>query len=164
MWLLIPLKSEIITSRQQENMGVDTDQDISDPKARVAEVEAFFQRLQQDIVSSLEAAGAGNFVDDSWESTLGTGRTMVVSGAGSLERGAVNYSRVSGDSLPAAASAARPQLAGLSFDAMGVSVVLHPSNPYAPTVHMNVRFFIAGHGGRAVVVRRRDGSDAVLRL
>jgi hypothetical protein len=82
-----------------------------------------------------------------------------------FERGGCNFSHVQGKSLPPSAMAARPELAGRAWEAMGVSLVLHPRNPYAPTVHMNVRFFEATAEGQGagLVVRRRHGPDALLR-
>ena len=110
-------------------------------------VHTYFTDLQQQIVSGLEALDGKRFRVDEWTRPEGGGgRTCVIEDGGLFERGGVNYSRVSGASLPPSASAARPELAGLGFEALGVSLVLHPRNPYCPTVHMNVRFFSAGAG------------------
>jgi coproporphyrinogen III oxidase len=109
-----------------------------------AAVHAYFAGLQQRIVSALEALDAP-FRKDSWTRPEGGGGTSCILEEGKvLERGGVNLSRVQGRALPPSASAARPQLAGRAYDAMGVSLVLHPRNPHCPTVHMNVRFFSAG--------------------
>lgn len=104
-----------------------------------------FAGLQQRIVSALETLDGKAFRTDTWQRPEGGGGTTRVIEDGTLfERGGVNLSRVHGRALPASASASRPQLAGQAYDAMGVSLVLHPRNPYCPTVHMNVRFFCAG--------------------
>jgi coproporphyrinogen III oxidase len=108
------------------------------------EVHDHFAGLQDRIVSALEALDSP-FRKDAWSRPEGGGGTSCILEDGALfERGGVNLSRVQGRALPPSASAARPQLAGRAYDAMGVSLVLHPRNPYCPTVHMNVRFFCAG--------------------
>jgi coproporphyrinogen III oxidase len=110
----------------------------------VASVDAYFVDLQARIVAALEALDGTQFLADRWTRAEGGGGVTRVLEEGQLfERGGVNFSRVSGTGLPPSASAARPALAGRSFDAMGVSLVLHPRNPYCPTAHMNVRFFVA---------------------
>jgi coproporphyrinogen III oxidase len=109
-------------------------------------VRDYFTALQARIVVALEQLDGMPFASDSWERAEGGGGTSRVIEEGKLfERGGVNFSHVAGGRLPPSASASRPQLAGQSFEAMGVSLVLHPRNPYCPTVHMNVRFFSAGH-------------------
>ncbi|HNO74868.1 MAG TPA: oxygen-dependent coproporphyrinogen oxidase [Nitrosomonas mobilis] len=108
------------------------------------EVKAYLLDLQNRIVSGLEEMDGGKFQRDSWERPQGGGGASCVIEEGNiLERGGVNFSHVYGSGLPASATAARPELAGRAFEAIGVSLVLHPRNPYAPTVHMNVRFFEA---------------------
>jgi coproporphyrinogen III oxidase len=108
-------------------------------------VHDYFSGLQERIVSALEVVDRKGFTRDSWQRAEGGGGTTCIVEDGQVfERGGVNLSRVQGRNLPPSASAARPQLAGRSFEAMGVSLVLHPRNPYCPTVHMNVRFFTAG--------------------
>ena len=100
--------------------------------------------LQQRIVGEVESEDGLPFRRDSWTRDEGGGGTSCVIEDGNvLERGGVNFSHVLGEKLPPSAYAGRPELAGRGFEAMGVSLVLHPRNPYAPTVHMNVRFFIA---------------------
>jgi coproporphyrinogen III oxidase len=112
---------------------------------RAQAVHDFLARLQQDIVSALEALDGRAFATDRWTRPEGGGGiTRVIEEGQLFERGGVNVSRVQGARLPASATAARPQLAGASYEAMGISLVLHPRNPYCATVHMNVRFFSAG--------------------
>jgi coproporphyrinogen III oxidase len=111
----------------------------------VAAVHEYFAGLQSRIVAALQALDGNPFREDSWSRPEGGGGTTRILEEGNLfERAGVNLSRVQGRALPPSASASRPQLAGQPYDAMGASVVLHPRNPYCPTVHMNVRFFSAG--------------------
>jgi coproporphyrinogen III oxidase len=110
-----------------------------------AAVYDYFSGLQERIVSALEVVDRKGFLRDSWQRPEGGGGTSCIVEDGQVfERGGVNLSRVQGRQLPPSASAARPELAGRAYEAMGVSLVLHPRNPYCPTVHMNVRFFSAG--------------------
>jgi coproporphyrinogen III oxidase len=111
----------------------------------IDQVRSYFSNLQMEITSSLQAAdGLSEFVTDDWiRETGGGGRTMVLTGGKVFEQAGVNFSEVTGDSLPASATAHRPELAGRNFRAMGVSLVIHPENPHVPTSHANVRFFIA---------------------
>lgn len=105
-------------------------------------VKTFFLDLQQRIVSRLEEIDGDPFVRDQWERpTGGGGISRIIENGKVFERGGVMFSHVFGDGLPASASASRPEIAGKSFEAMGVSLVIHPRNPYVPTVHLNVRFF-----------------------
>jgi coproporphyrinogen III oxidase len=105
----------------------------------------YFSGLQERIVAALEVVDRKGFTRDSWQRPEGGGGTTCIVEDGQVfERGGVNLSRVQGRQLPPSASASRPELAGRAYDAMGVSLVLHPRNPYCPTVHMNVRFFAAG--------------------
>jgi coproporphyrinogen III oxidase len=111
----------------------------------VPAVRAYFTALQADIVAALEQADGQAFRSEHWTRAEGGGGiTRIVEDGGLFERGGVNFSHVMGEALPPAASAARPQLAGRAWEAIGVSLVLHPRNPYCPTVHLNVRFFSAG--------------------
>ncbi len=106
------------------------------------EVFEYFSGLQERIVSALEVVDRKGFIRDSWQRPEGGGgTTCIVENGQVFERGGVNLSRVQGRQLPPSASAARPELAGRAYEAMGVSLVLHPRNPYCPTVHLNVRFF-----------------------
>ncbi|STR45708.1 oxygen-dependent coproporphyrinogen oxidase [Iodobacter fluviatilis] len=107
-------------------------------------VKDYLLSLQQNIVATLEQLDGSVFHTDQWEREGGGGgMTRVIEGGNLFERGGVNFSHVMGDALPPSASAGRPELAGRAFEAMGVSLVLHPVNPYIPTVHMNVRLFRA---------------------
>ncbi|MBT8149233.1 MAG: coproporphyrinogen III oxidase, partial [Gammaproteobacteria bacterium] len=88
--------------------------------------------------------GQGDFHEDLWQRDEGGGgSTRILQNGEIFEKGGVNYSHVFGEQLPASASANRPELAGRGFEAMGVSVVMHPNNPFVPTSHANLRFFIA---------------------
>ena len=108
-------------------------------------VERYLTDLQDRLCAALEAAdGGAMFVEDAWRRAEGGGgRSRVLKDGAVFEQGGVNFSRVEGASLPPAASAHRPELAGRSWIALGVSLVLHPQNPYLPTTHMNVRYFEA---------------------
>lgn len=108
----------------------------------------FLIGLQKGLVGDLQSLDTAlRPVRDEWKRPGGGGGASIVLAEGEIiEKGGVNFSDVRGDRLPAAASARRPQLAGLPFRAMGVSVVIHPRNPYAPTAHMNVRYFQTGEG------------------
>lgn len=114
-------------------------------------VRAYFMDLQDRICKQLEVAdGQATFVEDNWQrqgSGGGGGRTRVLTDGGVFEQGGVNFSQVTGNSLPASATASRPELAGRRFEALGVSLVIHPHNPYIPTSHANVRFFMAEKEG-----------------
>src|SRR5690606_23394988 len=101
----------------------------------------YFTGLQDGIVAEFERLDGGSFRTDSWtRGEGGGGRSRLIEDGALFERGGVNYSHVYGGGLPPSATAARPELAGRGFEAMGVSLVMHPRNPYVPTVHMNVRF------------------------
>ena len=102
----------------------------------------YFTGLQDRIVSALEALDGNPFATDTWKRPEGGGgTTRIIEDGNVFERGGVNFSHVQGDKLPPSATASRPHLAGKPWEAMGVSLVLHPRNPYCPTVHLNVRFF-----------------------
>ena len=105
----------------------------------------YLTELQARIVAALEVLDGKPFLADSWRRPEGGGGvTRMIEDGNLFERGGVNLSHVQGKSLPPSATATRPQLAGRPWEAMGVSLVLHPRNPYCPTVHMNVRHFSAG--------------------
>ncbi len=116
-------------------------------------VKEFLLALQSQICDGLEKLDANaKFKADSWVREEGGGGTSKVLTHGAVfEQAGVNFSHVTGKAMPASATAHRPELAGRSFEAMGVSLVIHPKNPYIPTTHANVRFFIA----------RKEGADPV---
>jgi coproporphyrinogen III oxidase len=102
----------------------------------------YLSGLQSRIVSALEALDGKSFAIDSWKRPEGGGGvTRIIEDGNLFERAGVNFSHVQGKQLPPSATASRPQLAGRPWEAMGVSLVLHPRSPYCPTVHLNVRFF-----------------------
>ncbi|MAD16190.1 MAG: oxygen-dependent coproporphyrinogen oxidase [Alteromonadaceae bacterium] len=122
------------------------------PQPHVTDIESvkqFLLNLQDNICQTLEMAdGKGSFIEDNWQRELGGGgRTRVLTNGHVIEQGGVNFSHVYGGQLPASATASRPELAGRSFQAMGVSLVIHPKNPHVPTSHANVRIFIAEKEG-----------------
>lgn len=116
-------------------------------------VKAYLLSLQDRICASLSAEdGAKSFFEDAWERDAGGGgRSRVLTEGALIEKGGVNFSHVYGAKMPGSATAHRPELAGRSFQAMGVSLVIHPHNPYIPTSHANVRFFIAEEEGKPPV-------------
>jgi len=123
-------------------------------------VKDYLVDLQAWIVGKLESEDGGSFRRDAWERPEGGGGTSCLIEDGNLfERGGVNFSHVTGGSLPPSASASRPELAGRAFEAMGVSLVMHPRNPYVPTTHMNVRFFVATREGAPPVWWFGGGMD-----
>ncbi len=114
----------------------------------IAAVKQYLLGLQDQICAAIEACdGGARFVEDDW----GRGRSRVMTDGALIEKGGVNFSHVQGDAMPASASAHRPELAGRSYQAMGVSLVIHPLNPYLPTSHANVRFFVAEKDGEEPV-------------
>lgn len=115
-------------------------------------VKTYLLDLQDRICTRLEKEDGGKFIEDNWEKPTdaplsGGGRTRVIEASQVIEKGGVNFSYVEGEKLPPSATASRPELEGRSFKAMGVSLVIHPENPFAPTSHANVRFFIAEKEG-----------------
>lgn len=114
----------------------------------VTAVKSYLLGLQDSICDALAAEDGQAFDEDGWERPEGGGgRSRVLEGGGVFEKAGVNFSHVHGDGLPPSATAQRPELAGRGFQAMGVSLVIHPHNPYVPTSHANVRFFIAEKPG-----------------
>jgi coproporphyrinogen III oxidase len=108
-------------------------------------VRQYLTNLQDRIVAQMEALDDRPFGRDEWTRAEGGGGvTRILEGGKLLERGGVGFSHVTGTRLPPSASAHRPEIAGRAWQAMGVSLVFHPRNPHIPTVHMNVRFFVAG--------------------
>ena len=115
----------------------------------ISAVREYLLGLQASICAELEAEDSdGRFSEETWTYTpdggSGGGITRVLADGSVIERGGINFSHIKGSELPAAASARRPEISGQRFEALGVSLVIHPRNPYIPTSHMNVRFIVAG--------------------
>ena len=111
-------------------------------------VKNYLLELQDRICAGLSAEDGSDFREDAWQRPGGGGgRSRVLEEGALIEKGGVNFSHVYGDGLPPSATAGRPELAGRSFQAMGVSLVIHPRNPYVPTSHANVRLFVAEKPG-----------------
>ncbi len=120
----------------------------------IEQVQNYLLNLQESICNEVESLdGLAIFQKDSWtkQDNRGNGITRVVSNGKVFEKGGVNFSVVRGNSLPVSATALRPELKGSKYTAMGVSLVLHPLNPYVPTSHANVRFFVAEKSGQKPV-------------
>ena len=120
----------------------------------IDQIKKYLLSLQADICTQLEQVdGQATFIKDEWRKPNGAGNglTRVLTKGSAFEQAGVNFSIVHGDNMPASATALRPELAGRSFTALGVSLVIHPNNPYAPTSHANVRFFVA----------EKDGEDPI---
>lgn len=120
---------------------------------QVEDVKAYLLELQDSICAELaDEDGAADFIIDEWQREQGGGgRSRVLADGAVFEKAGVNFSHVRGANLPPSASASRPELAGRSFQAMGVSLVIHPRNPYVPTSHANVRLFVAEKEGEEPV-------------
>lgn len=119
---------------------------ISLPSNAIEIIKAYLLALQHQICTSLESLdGSAHFIKDKWtrEHGGGGGVSCVLTNGAVFEKAGVNFSHVTGDQLPRAATASRPELVGCHYTALGVSLVVHPQNPYAPTSHANVRFFLA---------------------
>ena len=115
----------------------------------IAAVKDYLMTLQDRICAALEQVdGQARFVEDDWQRPGGGGgRSRIMENGALLEKGGVGFSHVYGDGMPPSATAHRPELAGRGFQAMGVSLVMHPDNPFVPTSHANVRFFVAEKEG-----------------
>ncbi len=129
-----------------------------------AAVRDYLRGLQARLVGALQSEDGRPFLSDGWtrgpdERLQGDGLTRLIEDGGVFERGGCNFSHVRGPALPPSATQHRAELAGAPFEAMGVSLVLHPRNPYVPTVHMNVRMFAALPAGREPVVWFGGGMD-----
>ncbi len=129
-----------------------------------AAVREYLLGLQQRIVNAMQQLDGGAFVRDGWtrapgERLQGDGLTLCIDDGALLERGGCNFSHVRGAQLPPSATQHRPELAGAPFEALGVSLVMHPRNPYVPTVHMNVRMLAAAPAGRDPVQWFGGGMD-----
>ena len=116
-------------------------------------VKDYLMNLQDEICNALEAEdGKAKFIEDKWDRAEGGGgRTRIITDGAVFEKGGVAFSHVMGEQMPGSATAHRPELQGRSWQAMGVSLVIHPHNPYVPTSHANVRFFIAEKEGEEPV-------------
>jgi coproporphyrinogen III oxidase len=130
----------------------------------VSTVRAYLQGLQQRIVTAATELDGKEFVSDAWakapgEMLQGDGITRIVEDSAVWERAGCGFSHVRGPALPPSATQHRPELAGAPFEAMGVSLVFHPRNPYVPTVHMNVRMISAAHPGQEPVCWFGGGMD-----
>lgn len=123
------------------------------PTNAIAQIQSYLTQLQQNICHQLEQIdGIATFMTDEWQRAQGGGGISKILSQGKIfAKAGVNYSYVSGDKLPGSATAHRPELAGRQFKALGVSLVIHPDNPYIPTSHANVRFFCAEKEGAAPV-------------
>lgn len=119
----------------------------------IDQVKNYLLQLQDAICARLEEEdGKASFQQDEWDRPEGGGgRSRVISHGAVFEKGGVNFSHVFGQKMPPSATQARPELAGRSFQAMGVSLVMHPENPYVPTSHMNIRLFVAEKAGEEPV-------------
>ena len=140
-------------ARESSNMTESNNTGVNGGGADTDRVREFLHGLQDSICQRLEALdGRSRFHEDAWQRNKGgSGISRVISDGAIFEKGGVNFSHVFGDSLPPSASATRPEMAGRSFQAMGVSLVVHPDNPFVPTSHANFRFFIAEKPGEAPV-------------
>ncbi len=130
----------------------------------VQSVREYFLGLQDSIIDALQLEGGEPFITDAWTrepggKLEGDGRSRLIEGGALFERGGCNFSHVKGKTLPPSATQHRPELAGAPFEALGVSLVLHPLNPYVPTVHMNVRMFAALPAAAAPTVWFGGGMD-----
>jgi coproporphyrinogen III oxidase len=137
-----------------------TNNELAIGETEVATVRDFLLRLQSNIVLALERIDGGTFLRDEWQRPEGGGGvSRLIENGKVIERGGVNFSHVKGATMPKSATASRPELEGAPWEAMGVSLVMHPRNPYAPTTHMNVRFFIASPKDKAPVWWFGGGMD-----
>jgi coproporphyrinogen III oxidase len=123
------------------------------PYMQIEQVKSYLLQLQDSICDALAAEdGKATFITDEWQRPEGGGgRSKVLADGAVFEKAGVNFSHVRGANLPPSASASRPELAGRSYQAMGVSLVIHPHNPYVPTSHANVRLFVAEKEGEEPV-------------
>jgi len=117
----------------------------------IEQVKKYLTDLQQSICSEIELLDGGSvFEQDYWsrDDQRGNGVTCIISNGNVFEKGGVNFSIIRGDKMPKSATALRPELEGRQYTALGVSLVLHPDNPFIPTAHANVRFFVAEEQGK----------------
>jgi len=134
-----------------------------DVKNSIERVKTYLLGLQDSICRGLESVdGQSRFEEDLWKREAGGGgRTRVLEQGGVFEKAGVNFSHVFGNRLPPSATAARPELEGRNFQALGISLVIHPRNPFIPTSHANVRFFIANKPGAKNELARDDADGPV---
>jgi len=133
---------------------------VTSARPSTSAVKAYLLDLQARIVATLEAVDGKPFGTDTWQRPEGGGGiSRIIEEGNVFERGGVGFSHVTGKNLPPSAAANRPEIAGRGWEAMGVSLVLHPRNPYAPTVHMNVRFFTATVEGQEPIWWFGGGMD-----
>lgn len=149
------LNSAVILVTERSNMPNKIDTQV---------LKDYFLGLQDRITTAMGELDGHSFANDSWTKPSdaqlkGDGRSRILENGNILERGGVGFSHVRGDSMPPSATAHRPELTGRSFEAMGVSLVFHPRNPHIPTVHMNVRCFIAQAEGKDPVWWFGGGMD-----
>lgn len=110
----------------------------------INEVKSYLLNLQDTLCQALQEEDNKTFLEDNWQYPQGGGgRTRVLTAGEVIEQGGVNFSHVFGEQLPPSATASRPELTGRHFQALGISLVIHPRNPYVPTTHLNLRFFSA---------------------
>ena len=113
---------------------------------KILQVHKFLNNLQSEIVNAIEIVDKNNFLNDSWQRQEGGGGTTCILENGNIfERAGIGFSHVKGSKLPVSATQSRLELENCKWEALGVSLVFHPHNPFIPTVHMNVRFFIASN-------------------
>ena len=143
------MSTDHVDTHRVDTSGVDTS-GVQTSDVDTAAVKTYLTGLQDRIVAELERLDGNRFQRDAWQregessgGLGGGGDSRIIEEGQLFERGGVAFSHVTGRQLPPSATAARPELAGRGFEAMGVSLVLHPRNPYVPTVHMNVRCFVA---------------------
>jgi coproporphyrinogen III oxidase len=137
---------------------------VTDTAAYSQSVRSYLIGLQDRITTALSELDGQSFIEDAWTKEPGAplggnGRTRILEGGSVFERAGVAFSDVNGKKLPPSATKNRPEITDSPFQAMGVSLVLHPRNPYIPTVHMNIRFLIAGHPDQAPVWWFGGGMD-----
>ena len=133
---------------------------IKDQSINKEQVKNFLINLQNNIVNTIELTDGKNFLHDSWQRKEGGGgNTCIIENGNIFERAGIGFSHVIGSKLPKAATNSHPELANRRWEAMGLSLVFHPKNPFIPTVHMNIRFFIASKNEHADVWWFGGGMD-----
>lgn len=126
----------------------------------LTQTETYLRQLQQSIVAAFEKIDGGTFTQDAWlRPEGGEGLTCIIENGQVFERAGIGFSHVTGGALPASATANRPELVGAPFEVLGVSLVVHPRNPHVPTVHMNIRLFIAQPADHAAIWWFGGGMD-----